>query len=56
MVIFFFKGEEGRRDEGVTGVQTCALPISARDDGGNMGGNMKHWARGVLGVRYPGQG
>src|SRR5258707_9798726 len=25
---FFFKGEEGIRDIGVTGVQTCALPIS----------------------------
>src|SRR5476651_2130681 len=24
----FFQGEDGRRDIGVTGVQTCALPIS----------------------------
>src|SRR5258707_14231973 len=24
---FFFKGEDGIRDMGVTGVQTCALPI-----------------------------
>src|SRR3712207_7658853 len=25
---FFFKAEDGIRDIGVTGVQTCALPIS----------------------------
>src|SRR3712207_8368583 len=29
-VIFFFQAEDGIRDIGVTGVQTCALPISAR--------------------------
>src|SRR5438445_5590408 len=28
-IFFFFKAEEGIRDIGVTGVQTCALPISA---------------------------
>src|SRR5260370_16993568 len=27
--LFFFKGEDGIRDSSVTGVQTCALPISA---------------------------
>src|SRR3712207_8914856 len=27
-VIFFFQAEDGIRDVGVTGVQTCALPIS----------------------------
>src|SRR3712207_7871627 len=26
-VIFFFQAEDGIRDIGVTGVQTCALPI-----------------------------
>src|SRR5258707_8554189 len=26
--LFFFQAEEGIRDIGVTGVQTCALPIS----------------------------
>src|SRR5438445_1808235 len=26
---FFFQAEDGIRDIGVTGVQTCALPISA---------------------------
>src|SRR3712207_8359057 len=49
-VMFFFQAEDGIRDIGVTGVQTCALPISARhyasdiaavvtvaDDGGSSG-------------------
>src|SRR3712207_7591504 len=27
-MIFFFQAEDGIRDIGVTGVQTCALPIS----------------------------
>src|SRR5258707_2046594 len=27
---FFFQAEDGIRDIGVTGVQTCALPISCR--------------------------
>src|SRR3712207_7341003 len=31
---FFFQAEDGIRDIGVTGVQTCALPISARGAGG----------------------
>src|SRR3712207_2107840 len=29
VVFFFFQAEDGIRDIGVTGVQTCALPISA---------------------------
>src|SRR2546430_4449058 len=29
---FFFQAEDGIRDLTVTGVQTCALPISSRDD------------------------
>src|SRR5947209_20440209 len=28
MIVFFFQAEDGIRDIGVTGVQTCALPIS----------------------------
>src|SRR6185369_17500237 len=28
-VFFFFQAEDGIRDSSVTGVQTCALPISA---------------------------
>src|SRR2546430_10117003 len=30
MLVFFFQAEDGIRDLTVTGVQTCALPISAR--------------------------
>src|SRR3712207_7294465 len=29
IICFFFQAEDGIRDIGVTGVQTCALPISA---------------------------
>src|SRR3712207_9334787 len=29
-IFFFFQAEDGIRDIGVTGVQTCALPIFAR--------------------------
>src|SRR5947209_20062020 len=29
-MLFFFQAEDGIRDIGVTGVQTCALPICAR--------------------------
>src|SRR5256884_3961523 len=31
LVYFFFQAEDGIRDVAVTGVQTCALPISSRD-------------------------
>src|SRR3712207_8761133 len=34
---FFFQAEDGIRDIGVTGVQTCALPISARAPGEHVG-------------------
>src|SRR5699024_11436383 len=30
---FFFQAEDGIRDRNVTGVQTCALPISSANDG-----------------------
>src|SRR2546430_9672042 len=39
-VFFFFQGEDGMRDLTVTGVQTCALPISegkAREREGSSG-------------------
>src|SRR5260370_27320639 len=32
VVFFFFQAEDGIRDSSVTGVQTCALPISAGED------------------------
>src|SRR2546422_4557192 len=31
LFFFFFQAEDGIRDVAVTGVQTCALPISLRD-------------------------
>src|SRR5207249_8547687 len=31
--VFFFQAEDGIRDRNVTGVQTCALPISIRAPG-----------------------
>src|SRR5437764_11419777 len=33
MLFFFFQAEDGIRDTSVTGVQTCALPISLRSSG-----------------------
>src|SRR5437016_9056794 len=33
LVFFFFQAEDGIRDWSVTGVQTCALPISASPSG-----------------------
>src|SRR3989339_1310868 len=30
LILFFFQAEDGIRDWSVTGVQTCALPISSR--------------------------
>src|SRR3712207_7165011 len=32
IVFFFFQAEDGIRDIGVTGVQTCALPICQGED------------------------
>src|SRR5947209_13155301 len=32
-LVFFFQAEDGIRDIGVTGVQTCALPICAASRG-----------------------
>src|SRR5256885_10809711 len=41
---FFFQAEDGIRDYKVTGVQTCALPISTPDAGL---GEMKQLARAI---------
>src|SRR5260370_19983956 len=41
-LFFFFQAEDGIRDSSVTGVQTCALPISA-------------WTPGVSLIRSPGR-
>src|SRR3712207_6896275 len=45
LFLFFFQAEDGIRDIGVTGVQTCALPIS---DYKEIGVGI------VLGTPYPG--
>ena len=42
MIIFFFQAEDGIRDYKVTGVQTCALPIS---------GNKQYKKRGAAATR-----
>src|SRR5690606_41032256 len=36
VLIFFFQAEDGIRDFHVTGVQTCALPISPSYTNGNL--------------------
>src|SRR3712207_929404 len=38
VLVFFFQAEDGIRDIGVTGVQTCALPILARRCGADRHG------------------
>src|SRR6266540_4565754 len=37
-MLFFFQAEDGIRDRDVTGVQTCALPISTQAELGQEGG------------------
>src|SRR5690606_40322046 len=39
---FFFQAEDGIRDFHVTGVQTCALPISAKVIGVTLQGTRAH--------------
>src|SRR5699024_12131058 len=34
--VFFFQAEDGIRDRNVTGVQTCALPISTKEQATEM--------------------
>src|SRR3712207_9234210 len=43
--VFFFQAEDGIRDIGVTGVQTCALPIWARAASRRRGGGRRSRAR-----------
>src|SRR5215204_1135597 len=44
IVFFFFQAEDGIRDHCVTGVQTCALPISLRGlaEGGRVAARRRH--------------
>src|SRR5699024_11482732 len=37
---FFFQAEDGIRDRNVTGVQTCALPISLQSEEGLLDGEV----------------
>src|SRR2546429_4722327 len=59
-VCFFFQAEDGIRDVAVTGVQTCALPISSGSGGtpkaalhrhGDMLAATRNYAHGVLELR-----
>src|SRR5689334_16430410 len=50
LFFFFFQAEDGIRDGTVTGVQTCALPISwdtSRTAGGSSGGSAAAVAAGM---------
>src|SRR6266852_9552294 len=56
---FFFQAEDGIRDATVTGVQTCALPISVEECrvlelGCGAGGNIVPMAFGLRGSRFVG--
>src|SRR3712207_7837197 len=50
---FFFQAEDGIRDIGVTGVQTCALPIFQFDPTVNVGTRLQR-AEEFLGLGYDG--
>src|SRR3712207_9091687 len=50
-MFFFFQAEDGIRDIGVTGVQTCALPISGLPTGRSVHPFLHRPAR-----RWPGRG
>src|SRR5260370_27937229 len=42
-MVFFFQAEDGIRDSSVTGVQTCALPISPVRDRSRSRGALGDW-------------
>src|SRR3712207_9301140 len=48
--VFFFQAEDGIRDIGVTGVQTCALPICSRPSTAATGSGSRS-SRGAGGSR-----
>src|SRR5690606_39938927 len=50
VIIFFFQAEDGIRDFHVTGVQTCALPISRGAASGDG------WGMTATGAEYDDQG
>src|SRR5256886_4303996 len=56
-VVFFFQAEDGIRDLTVTGVQTCALPISSRRSAGeDAGGRLSRRRAAVRGPRARSRG
>src|SRR4030066_277272 len=55
VVFCFFQAEDGIRDSSVTGVQTCALPISSQRPGGRDPGSEDH-APGKTDLRRGGRG
>src|SRR2546422_9451297 len=52
---FFFQAEDGIRDVAVTGVQTCALPISSPEQTGTItyALNLTQHTNGVENIRSP---
>src|SRR5438034_10739525 len=50
---FFFQAEDGIRDHCVTGVQTCALPISRRREAPARGGRLRRRAARASGGMVP---
>src|SRR3712207_6957058 len=44
LIFFFFQAEDGIRDIGVTGVQTCALPISGPTGGAGVAAPALIWS------------
>src|SRR3712207_7684314 len=48
LVVFFFQAEDGIRDIGVTGVQTCALPILLVSD---LAGKIESFEQELSGLR-----
>src|SRR5947209_20587551 len=50
MACFFFQAEDGIRDIGVTGVQTCTLPIFAVDFPDTITGGLRRTVDALRGV------
>src|SRR5258708_35414257 len=52
-IFFFFQAEDGIRDDLVTGVQTCALPISIVNSNWSSGLTVWDWLHGTLRLNVP---
>src|SRR2546430_5876135 len=53
LFFFFFQAEDGIRDLTVTGVQTCALPISRASSPSSTGSNARRSSRPERGLVIP---